>query len=86
MIRKIACSLFWGLFPVLVLSQSYTISGYVKDKTTGEVLIGANIYNAKKENGAATNNYGFYSYTTDADSVTLVISYIGYAVETVSFF
>lgn len=86
MIKKIACLLFWGFIPVLVLSQSYTISGYVKDKISGEILIGANIYNPKKENGTATNNYGFYSYTTDADSVTLVISYIGYAIETVSFF
>ena len=84
--KKIVLLLFVIFIPLFVLAQSYTISGYVKDKTTGEVLIGANIYNANKENGTATNNYGFYSYTTNSDSVTLVISYIGYAVETISFF
>lgn len=69
-----------------ISAQSFTISGYVKDKSTGEVLIGANIYNTKKENGAATNSYGFFSYTTKADSVELIVSYIGYSVERIVFF
>lgn len=69
-----------------VLAQNFTINGYVKDKLTGEVLIGANIYNIKQENGAATNAYGFFSYTTKADSVELIISYIGYSAERISFF
>lgn len=69
-----------------VLAQSFTISGYVKDKSTGEVLIGANIYNTKNENGAATNSYGFFSYTAKTDSVELIVSYIGYSVERITFF
>lgn len=69
-----------------ISAQNFTISGYVKDKFTGEVLIGANIYNVKEENGTATNAYGFFSYTTKTDSVELIISYIGYSVEKISFF
>ncbi len=67
------------------IAQEYTIFGYVQDAQTGEVLIGANIYNPKKENGVATNQYGFYSYRTQAGSVTLQISYIGYAPKTITF-
>lgn len=77
--RKIIVFGVFGLFPFLVLAQNYTISGYVKDSQSGEVLIGANIYNAKKQNGTATNNFGYFSYTTAADSVDLLITYIGYA-------
>ena len=74
------------LLPGTILAQNHTISGYVKDAETGEVLIGANIYNVKKQNGTATNTYGFFSYTTPSDSVDLLISYIGYAAERVRFY
>lgn len=68
-----------------LIAQEYTIFGYVLDAQTGEVLIGANIYNPEQENGVATNQYGFYSYRTKAHSVTLQISYIGYAPKTITF-
>ncbi|MCW9707477.1 TonB-dependent receptor [Fodinibius salsisoli] len=64
-----------------LFAQKYTISGYVKDEVTGEVLIGANIYNVDNQNGASTNNYGFFSYTTSRDSVELLVSYVGYQSE-----
>lgn len=70
----------------MAFAQNYTINGYIKDKTTGEALIGANIYNTKEQNGAATNTYGFFSYTTKRDSVELIVSYIGYSLERISFF
>ena len=59
-------------------AQKFTISGYVKDKNTGEVLIGANIYNKQNYDGTTSNNYGFYSLTLPADSIRLVFSYVGY--------
>ena len=62
-------------------AQNYTLSGYVKDEATGEVLIGANIYNVDAENGTSTNNYGFFSYTTSKDSVDLLVTYVGYQSE-----
>ncbi len=33
----------------------YTLSGYLKDKATGEVLIGANVYNQQTLAGTTTN-------------------------------
>ena len=66
--------------PVLTFGQTakYTISGFVRDKETGENLIGVSIYNPASGQGTATNAYGFYSLTLPQDSVTLVVSYVGY--------
>lgn len=56
-----------------------TISGYVRDKKTGESLIGTSIYLPGLQNGTASNNYGFYSLTVEeSDSLELEISYVGY--------
>ncbi len=59
--------------------QSITISGYIKDSKTKESLIYANIFVTNNKSGARTNEYGFYSITVPyADTIGLVISYIGY--------
>ena len=59
--------------------QKYTLSGYITDQESGEALIGANIYILDTKQGAATNNYGFYSLTLAThDTVTIAISYLGY--------
>nr|HPJ54451.1 TonB-dependent receptor [Flavobacteriales bacterium] len=58
--------------------QRHTVSGYVKDATSGEQLIGANVYAKELMKGTATNPYGFYSLTLDAGTYTLVASFIGY--------
>ncbi|MES2730335.1 MAG: TonB-dependent receptor [Bacteroidota bacterium] len=62
-----------------VSAQRYTISGHVKDASTGEDLLGASIVVKSTGQGTVTNAYGFYSLTLSyADSVTLVFSYLGY--------
>ena len=82
--------LSFSLLFIVVLSnkafaQNYTVSGFIKDSSTGEVLIGANIYNANQKNGTATNNFGFFSYTTSSNSITFIVSYIGYKTEKLSY-
>lgn len=67
------------LFSPFVYAQKHTISGYVKDKLSGESLIGANVYNKSNFKGTSANTYGFYSLTLPEDSVILVVSYVGYA-------
>ena len=62
----------------LSLAQKYTISGYIKDASSGENLIGANVWDQQSEQGASANAYGFYSLTLPADSVFLIASYVGY--------
>ncbi|WP_245897064.1 TonB-dependent receptor [Hymenobacter nivis] len=63
-------------------SARVTISGYVRDRATGENLIGVAVVQAGTGLGTATNTYGFYSLTLPAaglDSLRLVTSYVGYA-------
>ncbi len=56
----------------------FTISGYVKDASTGEALIGANVFTKADFKGTTTNVYGFYSLTISEGTHTLVIRYLGY--------
>lgn len=66
-------------------AQKHSISGYVSDKKTQEKLIGAIVYDAKSKSGTTTNTYGFFSLTLPADSVKLLVSYIGFAVQSKTF-
>ena len=59
-------------------SQRYTISGYIKDKQTGEELIGANLFIEGTSYGATTNTYGYYTITLPTGNYNLRFSYIGY--------
>ena len=63
------------------ITVRYTLSGYLKDKSTGEALIGANVYVKGTTTGVMTNGYGFYSLTLKSGSYPLVFSYMGYKEE-----
>ena len=64
-----------------VLPEKITISGYARDASTGETLIGTSIFIAGTNTGVVSNNYGFYSLTiAPTDTVELIFSYVGYNV------
>lgn len=65
---------------VLSAQQRFTISGTVRDSSTGETLIGATVklQAAAQSSGIATNAYGFYSITGAEGAYDLVVSYSGY--------
>jgi len=59
--------------------ETFTISGYISDATSGETLIAANVFNKDDINqGVSSNAYGFYSLTLLKGSYTIVFSYLGY--------
>lgn len=58
--------------------QNHTISGFIYEGKSKETLPGVNIFAPKYKVGATSNNYGFYSLTLPADSVDLIITYVGY--------
>lgn len=62
----------------------YIVSGYIKDKETGEELIGATVTVKDYQQGTVTNLYGFYSISLNPGNYILVYSYIGYEKEEVS--
>ncbi len=61
--------------------QTFTVSGYVNDSTSGESLIGASIFIKEIQKGVSTNTYGYYSVTLAEGSYTFITRYIGYAQE-----
>jgi len=61
-----------------LFAQKVTISGYIKDKSTGEELIGANVIVNNGETGTTTNSYGFYTISLPKGNYNLNYSFIGY--------
>ncbi len=62
----------------IALNSKVTISGYVKDNATGEILAGVTVIETNLRIGASTNNYGFYSITIPSGNYEILFSYIGY--------
>ncbi len=58
--------------------EKFTVNGYIKDASNGEALIGASVYVKEINNGALTNEYGFYSITLPPGNYTLGVTYLGY--------
>src|ERR1044071_2738522 len=56
----------------------HTLSGYIKDASNGEALIGATLFIKEANAGVMANAYGFYSITVPSASYTLVYSFLGY--------
>src|SRR5687768_2710287 len=69
----------------LLMAQSkYTVSGTVKQGSSGETLIGVTVTVVEKPTvGVITNEYGFYSISLPKGSYTLRFSYVGYKQELV---
>ncbi|GAB4133681.1 MAG: TonB-dependent receptor [Bacteroidia bacterium] len=64
-------------FSLFAQKGKVTLSGYVRDASSGEALIGATVAIKDPLKGTVTNTYGFYSITTDTGTYTLTVSYIG---------
>ncbi len=59
--------------------RNVVVSGFVYDRESHEPLIGANLYEEISGEGAATNNFGFYSFSVAPDEeIRLRSSYVGY--------
>ena len=70
-------------------AQKVTVSGYISDAKSGEILIGAGVIYVNPVQGAplvgaVSNNYGFYTLSLPADNRTLEWSYLGYATQTMT--
>ena len=73
-----------SLFIIFIISSTifsqnnFSISGTVKDQSSGETLFGASVFILDSSIGTTTNEYGFYSITAPEGNYTLVISYMGF--------
>ncbi|PPK87706.1 outer membrane receptor protein involved in Fe transport [Neolewinella xylanilytica] len=68
-----------GFISTLGAQDRVTLSGYVRDASDGETLIGATVQLDGTTLGTVTNAYGFYSLTVAPGSYTVRASYLGYA-------
>ncbi len=83
-LKRIAFLLLTAL-PVLAFAQKnrYTINGSIRDKQTGETLIGATVsLTGSTESKAVSNAYGFYSISAPEGAYIMVISFSGFASDT----
>jgi hypothetical protein len=80
---KIYLSIILIIFSVgqMFAQEKFTLSGHVKDASSGEELIGATIYIEELKSGGVTNVYGFYSITIPEGNYNIRYSYIGYESE-----
>ena len=66
-------------FASAIAQKRCTISGLIKDASTGEVLIGASvIVKELPQNGTAANTYGFYSFSAPKGTYTIICNYVGH--------
>lgn len=61
-----------------VLGQKQSLSGYIKDQSNGEAIIGATVYVQELKTGASANTYGFYSLTLPKGKYHLIFSSAGF--------
>ncbi len=83
-INRFVRNLFWLtllclLVPGSIIAQDKaTLSGYIKDASNGETLIGAAAFIRDLSAGTASNEYGFYSISLEKGTYTVEYSYLGY--------
>ena len=65
-------------WPVSSSLAQYRIHGTVFDRSTGEHLVAATVYDTLGHNGTVSNEYGFFSLPSRNSSVVLNCSYVGY--------
>ncbi len=61
--------------------QPAKLSGYIRDGSTGEVIIGAGIFAEDLQQGTSTNLNGYYSFSLPAGIHHLRINSVGYEAE-----
>lgn len=78
-------SVFFICYSVQVAyAQGKSVFGTVSDASSGEVLIGATLFDPESGKGYVTNSYGYFAITGIVDSIRVKVSFIGYQTESVS--
>lgn len=71
------------LVPFSLFGQEhYNLNGYVRAASSGEELIGVNIFVPELSVGTTTNEYGYYSLRLPEGTHTILFQFIGYQTET----
>ena len=82
MIKKITLIMLLFVAIDVCGQEKYTISGYITDISSGESIVGANIYSNNLQTGVISNTYGFYSLTLPKGEHEITFTFIGYTPQT----
>lgn len=74
--------ILFAVFCAKAQTETFTISGTIKDATTNETLIGASVI-AKPGVGAVSDLDGNYSLKIEKGTYTLKVNYVGYASQSI---
>jgi hypothetical protein len=84
--KIIQLSLFFIILSLVSVAQvKHSVSGTVTDASTGEDLIGSTIYVEQLKIGLNTNIYGYYSFTLMPGIYDMVVSFLGYESQKITF-
>ncbi len=71
-------TIFLG-FQLFVFPQEVTLSGFIIDKSSGEKIIGATVYEPNQQKGTVTNQFGYYSLELPSPGlIELTVSHVSY--------
>ena len=75
--RKVIFLLLILNFNLIFTQKSFTISGYVQDGNSNELIIGASVIVQELKIGTITNSYGFFSLTLNEGNYNLNFQNLG---------
>ena len=78
MFRKCLIVLSFFLFTYSYSQSNFTLSGYIVDQSSKEVIIGTNVIIPLLNTGTISNSYGFYSITVPEGNYEIIFSILGY--------
>jgi len=70
--------------PLRPEARHFTLSGFISDGETGEKVAGALVYKIVEQAGTYTNEFGYYSLDLAEGQTRLLVSYLGYAPDTLT--
>jgi len=76
--------MLFAMLGSICFGQKKTITGKVTHRDNGEPISGVNILADKAKGGTSTKADGSYSITVDANTATLIFSYVGFTAQTLS--
>ena len=82
--RKVIFLLLILNFNLIFTQKSFTISGYVQDSDSNELIIGASVIVQELKIGTITNSYGFFSLTLNEGNYSLNFQNLGYENESLN--
>ena len=70
--------LFFLVFTNAFAQNKLTLSGELRDSSSGETLIGALVKVLETNKAVSTNTYGYFALNLPSGKYTIAISYLGF--------